>query len=179
MIKTLTSILILVLIFTSCKKNKLEEVESLTKKSLPPTEVANGVELIYSDSARVKAKLNAPKMVRYLTDNPSIEMPDGLLIKFYDTSLNETSMLRANYGIRYLNTEITEVRGDVQVVNVQGDTLNTEELYWNQAEEKVYSPKFVKVKRKDEIILADGFESDINFTKYTFKNITGIISLKE
>lgn len=161
----------------SCKKNDLKTVEDLTNKSVP-AEYSTNVEVIYSDSAKVKARLTAPNMVRYLTKDPSIEMPKGLFVQFYDDELRVKSWLKADYGIRYLNTGITKVTGHVQVRNVKGDSLNTEEMFWDERKEKVYGNKFVTVKTKTQVILADGFESNIAFTNYTFHNIKGVIQLQ-
>lgn len=166
-----------IFILFSCKKNDPKEVEALTKKTIP-TEVATGIEAIYSDSAKVRAKLSAPVMIRTLTDSPIVEMPKSLEILFYDADLKVTSKLRANHGIRYIKRNVTIVKGNVVVINVQGDTMNTEEMAWNETTDKVTSNKFVKVKTKEEIILAEGFESDINFTKYNFYKIKGTISVK-
>jgi LPS export ABC transporter protein LptC len=171
-------LLLAAIISTACKKNDPKEVEALTIKATP-TEVATGVEAIYSDSAIVKARLTAPVMIRSLTDSPVVEMPKGVEVLFYDKNLKVNSKLRANYGIRYVMRNITITRGNVVVVNVKGDTMNTEELIWHEATERVTSKKFVKVKTKEEIILAEGFESDVNFTKYTFYKIKGTISIKQ
>jgi LPS export ABC transporter protein LptC len=160
----------------ACKKNDLKEVEDLTSKSVP-AEYSTGVEVIYSDSAKVKARLTAPNMVRYLTKDPSIEMPKGLYVQFFDDFLNVKSWMRADYGIRYLNTGITKVTGNVQVRNVKGDSLNTEEMFWDEKKEKVYGTKQVTVRTKTQVIIADGFESNIGFTNYSFHNIKGIINL--
>lgn len=161
---------------SACKKNDLKVVEDITKQSVP-AEYSTNVEVIYSDSARVKARLTAPNMVRYLTKDPSLEMPKGLYVQFYDENLKVKSWMKADYGIRYLNTGITRVSGHVQVRNIKGDSLNTEEMFWDERKEKVYGNKFVTVKTKTQVILADGFESNISFTNYTFHNIKGIIQL--
>jgi LPS export ABC transporter protein LptC len=168
-----------VLVTGACKKNDLKEVEDLTSKSIQ-AEYSTDVEVIYSDSAKVKARLTAPSMIRYLTkDNPSIEMPKGLYVQFYDDFLNVKSWMRADYGVRYLNTFVTKVSGNVQVRNVKGDSLNTEEMFWDERKEKVYGNKQVTVRTKTQVIIADGFESNIGFTNYSFHNIKGIIQLNE
>lgn len=163
----------------SCRDNDLNVVESLTGNMATPAEISTGVEMIYSDSAKVKAKLNAPEMLRFTIDNPRIELNKGLKIEFYDSALRVTSYLQANRGIRYTDKALTELRGNVHVVTLKGDTLDTEELFWNERTNKVHSTKFVKVKTKSEVILAEGFESDITFNKYTFYKIKGIISVKD
>jgi len=160
---------------SSCKKNDPKIVEDITSKS-PPAEYSTDVVAIYSDSGKVKARLTAPSMIRYLTQE-SIEMPKGLFVQFYDTSLNVKSWMKADYGIRYLKTGITQVRGHVQVRNIKGDSLNTEEMFWDERKSKVYGNKFVSVRTKTQIILADGFDSNIDFTDYNFHNIKGVIQL--
>ena len=171
---------VVVLSTFACKKNDLKQVEELSKAKTIPVEISTGIEVIYTDSALLKAKLKAPLMKRYLSEeDPKIEMPKGVFVEFFDKAGNVNSRLRGDYGIRFLNKNLTKVSGDVEVINLQGDTMNTEELWWDEMKEKVYSQKFVKVKSKDEIILAEGFESDITFSKYTFYKIKGIIAIKQ
>lgn len=160
--------------FCACVKNDVKEVEKITKKSVP-AEVSTGIEAIYSDSAKVKAKLNAPEMIRFLTKDPTIEMRKGLDVIFYKGELQEESRLRANYGLRYVNTGLTKVSGNVRVLNVKGDSLNTEEMFWDEPRQKIYSKKLVTVKTKSEIIISEGFESDIGFNDYTFYKVKGRI----
>lgn len=167
--------LTIITVSSSCKKNDPKVVEDITSKA-PPAEYSTDVIAVYSDSAKVKARLTAPSMIRYLTQE-SIEMPKGLFVQFYDTSLNVKSWMKADYGIRYLKTGITQVKGHVQVRNVKGDSLNTEEMFWDERKSKVYGNKFVSVRTKTQIILADGFDSNIDFTDYNFHNIKGVIQL--
>jgi LPS export ABC transporter protein LptC len=168
-----------ILWLSSCRDNDLKEIEILVGNKTAPAETSTGVEIIYSDSAKVKAKLNAAEMERYTNENPRLELSKGLKIQFFDTMLHVTSYLTANRGTRYTNKGLTELRGNVHVVNLKGDTMDTEELFWNEQTNRIYSNKFVKVKTKAEVILAEGFESDITFSKYTFYKIKGIISVKE
>jgi LPS export ABC transporter protein LptC len=178
-VKIIAAVIILFVIFILffTPKNDIAKVNALTK-AVPPTEVATGVEVIYSDSAVIKAKLNTPKMIRYISNDPVMEMPNGLNVLFYDKAFNVNSKLRSNYGIRYVVKHLTILRGNVVVVNAKGDTMNTEELVWHEDKDKRVSDHFVKVKTKDEIILAQGFESDLNFTHYTFYKIKGTIKVK-
>ena len=165
-------------IVSGCKKNDPKEVESITSRT-KPAEVSTGVTALYSDSAKLKAKLITPKMVRLINDSPTVEMPKGLEVWFYDNKGKVNSHLRSNYGIRFINKALTRVSGNVQVVNLKGDSLNTEEMFWDEPKAKIYSNKFVKVRTKDEIIFADGFESDVNFSNYTFYKIKGRLSVKQ
>src|SRR5688572_3940623 len=90
--------------FFSCAKNDLKQVEELSKAKEIPVEVSTGIEVIYTDSARLKAKLKAPEMRRYLSDeDPKLEMRKGVFVEFFDKNGNVNSRLRGDYGIRFLN----------------------------------------------------------------------------
>lgn len=165
-------------IFFACQKDNLKKVQILTNQKIFPSESGKNIEFYYSDSAKVRVKLKAPLMETYNSSEPYIEMSKGVELTFYDDSGSPKGYLRANYAIRYPNKRIMEVKNDVVVVNVKGDTLTTEELTWDEAKAKIFTERFCIVKTKDEIIKSMGLESNETFSKYTFKHLTGTIKLK-
>lgn len=171
-----TSFFLLLPFFFSCE-NDIEKVKLVTTKNKAPSESATNIEILYSDSAKVKVKVFANKMDHYLTEEPYLEMPEGIKVQFYDNNLHVTSHLTANYAIKHETTKIMEAKNNVIVVNEKGDQLNTEHLIWDENTEKIHSPDFVKITTSDEIIYGNGFESNQNFTKYKIFDIKGTISL--
>jgi len=170
-------LLLLFCIVTSCEPD-IQKVQLIADKEKFPLEAADNVELLYSDSARVKVKLTAGRMERYTGEDPYLELPKGVNVLFYSDSLTVKSSLRANYAVRYENRNIMEARNDVVVINEKGEKLNTEHLIWDEQKAKIYSEEFVKITTKDEIIYGNGFEANEDFTKYKIFNIKGIINLK-
>jgi lipopolysaccharide assembly outer membrane protein LptD (OstA) len=69
--------------------------------------------------------------------------------------------------------------GNVEVINEKKEQLNTEKLYWNQKEGKIYSNDFVKITTQEEILMGEGFESNEDFTKYSIKKLKGTININE
>ena len=69
----------------SCE-NSLSDIKKITsKESEKPVSRSIDVEIIYSDSAKVKAKLTAPLMIDFQDPTkPYQEMPNGVKIIFYD-----------------------------------------------------------------------------------------------
>ena len=65
--------------------------------------------------------------------------------------------------------------GNVVMVNVQGDSFLTQQLFWDQQKRKVYSDSFIHIVRTDRIIEGYGFTSNENMTDYTVNRPTGII----
>ncbi len=168
----------MVLALAACE-NDMEVVNKITSKKEVSEEGGKDIEVLYSDLGKVKAKLNAPTMLRFRTKEPYTELPDGLKIAFYNEDMKVESQLTAEYGISYDKTDKMIARNNVEAINIYGNKLNTEELVWNQKTQKISSEKFVKITTKDEIIFGDGFESNQDLTNYKIKKIRGTIRLKD
>jgi LPS export ABC transporter protein LptC len=172
-------IYLLLLFFTlaSCEPD-IEKVQLIADRGRLPLETADNMEMLYSDSARVKVKVTAGRMERFTGEDPYIEMPKGVVVLFYSDTMTVKSSLTANYAVRYENRNIMEARNDVVVINEKGEKLNTEHLIWDEQRAKISSDEFVKITTKDEIIYGNGFEANEDFTRYRIFNIKGTINLK-
>ncbi len=158
----------------------MQQIEDLTSQYSEQLESGEDVEILYSDSSLLKVKIVAKKLIKHQDEkNPHTEMPEGVIVYFYDRHGNIENTLSANYGIMYDNTGEMLAREQVVAQNVQNEKLETEELIWNEQKEKIYSDKFVKITTQDEVIYGDGFESNQDFTNYEIKKIKGQINLKE
>lgn len=156
----------------------MNEVNEFKEEKLELSEIGEKVEILYSELGHVKVKILAENMSRRF-DDEALEFNDGLRVYFYNEQKEIESKLRANYGKIYDNQNEILVRDDVVVVNVEGEKLNSEELIWKKKDSRIYSDKFVKITTAEEIIYGTGFESNQDFTDYTIKNISGIISVDE
>lgn len=166
-------------LFFSCK-NDIQQINSLTDIQNFPNQSAKNIEIIYSDSARVKMKIHAPELNRYTnTNEPYIDFPAGITVYFYTEDQNIESSLKANKAIYYEIPDKWEASSDVVVVNKEGEILNTELIIWDRKKEMLYSDKFVKITRKDEIWYGKGFEANENFTNYTILEPSGEINLEQ
>jgi LPS export ABC transporter protein LptC len=141
-------------------------------------ELAEKVEILYTDSAKTKARVTAPIVVRVTLGESYTEMPKGLLARFYDSREHQNAFLKADYGKRYTLSQMMEVKGRVLVVNEKGDSLNTEKLIWYENQDRLYTDEPVRIKTKDEIIYGDGLESNQDFSRYRILNVKGVVSLK-
>lgn len=176
--KIFITLALVISIFCSCE-NDMSTVDLITKKTNLPVETATGIEVLYSDSAKIKAKLNAPIMNHYTTPKPYVEMPNGIDLKFYDDSLNVISTLTSNYAINRESEDIMEARNNVVVVNKKGEKLNTEHLIWDQKAKKIYSNEFTKITTPDEILLGNRFEANEDFTNYKISQVKGNFNIKK
>jgi LPS export ABC transporter protein LptC len=137
--------LLLPVFFWSCE-NDLKKVQQISSREVnKPVETTIGVDVIYSDSAKVKARMTAPIMLNYTatkTVKPYYEMPKGVHIDFYDLKQKIISTVTAEYAITKNESKIIELHRNVVVVNDKGDTFKSQELIWDQLAKKFYSNQF-------------------------------------
>lgn len=164
--------------FFSCR-NSVEEIKEITDLPTGAAETGKGIELIYSDSAKIKFKLTAGRLERKDSEAPITEFFDGVKIIFYDEDMKPESEIQAEYAIHYEKEEKMVAKNNVVVINIKGEKLNTEELTWEQQKHLVYTDVFVKITTPDETLYGDGLESNEDFTRYKIKKIKGTINRKE
>ena len=167
-----------IVLLTACQNNSKEIAEITQKEAIFPTEQGTKIELLYTDSGQVRVRLSAPIMEHftYRVKEYYTEMPKGLYLEFFNDSNNVKSTLKANYGIRYEATKKTEVRYKVEVVNVNGEILNTEQLFWDENTHKIFTKEFVKITTKKQVLQGEGMEANEDFTEWEIGKPKGTIT---
>lgn len=151
----------------SCE-NDYKTVQAMATKKIGVDEVTK-VESYLSQGGAMRAKLTAPLMLNYQSDTPKIEFPHTLHVDMYNDSLKVESQIFAKYG-RYLQNEHkVYLRDSVVVFNISGDTLLTEELWWDQNRQKIYTKRDVMIRRpgSDWMRGEQGMEADQNLNNWT------------
>lgn len=160
----------------SCSQIDSGNYRSRPTDSLVSKEVAESVTIEYTDSGLKRALVKSPVMVGVKRPrNPYVEMPKGIKVDFFGTDGIIESYLTSEYAISYTQKKLFIARRKVEVLNIKGDTLLTEELVWDQNTGKIRSDKFVMIKTKTQIISGIGMESDQTFTDWEITNVTGTI----
>lgn len=132
---------------------------------------------IYSDSAKVLLKLQAPVQQEFETGDATF--PKGFFVEFFENG-KASSTLRANYGELQRRENMYIARGNVVMKNIEKkESLETEELFWNQATDRIYTDKFVKITTPERVIMGEGLETDQSFKNYTLRKVTGTFELSE
>lgn len=181
MIKQLLRILSLFVLLTVCNacENNWNEIKKISDKIDAEVETAYNIEILYSTDASIRARLLSSELKRFNTRKPYLEFNNGLRVLFFDEQLVESSRLTAGYGRIDETTNEMIARNNVEVINIKGEKLNSEELIWNNKNKKIYTEKFVTIQTKDEIIYGDGLEANEDLTNYKIKKIRGTIQVKE
>jgi LPS export ABC transporter protein LptC len=161
---------ILVLVLFSCT-NTIEEVKEASDSKEKPIKESFNIVYHRSQNGIITNRLSSPYVKNYKNDDTVF--PEGFLLEILDSNLEVTAHLQAKFGHIFGESKKMLARDSVIFVNVEGDELYTEELIWQQDSGRIYTDKFVKIKKKDVVLLGKGLESNEDFSKYVLKNITG------
>lgn len=178
---TWLALLIIFPMLTGCE-NDIERVNLLTDDTLIPKIKGTNVKVIYSDSARVKVQILAPSFQQFPdVEEPYMEFPDGLEVYFYDDSMRIESEIKADYTIYYSNKRLWHATMNVVALRLDnGDALYTEELFWDEAEERIYSDAFTRVQNEDGTFYGKkGFESDQDLSNWQLKGTSGTVTVQD
>lgn len=159
----------------ACSNSDLKKAKEIALKQEVQVEKTSGAEIIYSDSAKVKAKLKAPILLHFKTKNPYYEMPKGIDVTFYDENLKVTSTVVSDYAIRRENEKSVELRKNVIAKNAEGKIFKSEELIWDENTKKFFSSKLVTITTEQATISGTSFWALEDFSYYEIKQGSGPI----
>jgi LPS export ABC transporter protein LptC len=159
------------IIFLSCGKDNTPVVPPIDRSEWPSIRAEN-IQTIVSDSGLVKFKVNAPEYEVYdKVKEPYWDFKKGLKLQRFTPDKKVDSEIECNYA-RFLESEqLWRLENKVVAKNVNDETFETELLFWDQKTEKIYTDKMVRITRPEEQIICYGFESNQNFTIYSFKKV--------
>lgn len=173
------------LLLTSCEPD-LKEVDRIANlKKEEAVDISRHVDVIYSDSTRVKANLTAPEM-RIKHDSTEVyEFPKTIKIIFYDEKLKETQRITSDYAIRKEKEKITVFTKNVVVTMADGSILKTEEIVYDEGakdpNKTFYNNVPVQAFFKDQRgnLQGSSFTSDKDLQHANIQNATGVVIIKD
>ena len=172
----------IMLAFCSCE-NSLNDIKKIaSKEEDKPISRSIGVDLIYSDSAKVKAHLTAPLEINYSdnTPKPYREYPKGIKIIFYDANLKESGNIVSDYAIYREKENVTEFRKHVVATNAQGQIFKSEELVYDMTAKTFKSAKPVEITSPNgDVMEGVGADSNESFYPWHVLQTTGIFHVDE
>jgi LPS export ABC transporter protein LptC len=167
-----------IVVLSSCENDE-KKIEDWSKNVVLKEEATN-VESYLSQDGKLKAKLTAPLMYRVSADTFYTEFPQTLHVDFYNDSTVRESWLDSRYGKYFDNLNKVYLRDSVVVINIKGDTLKCQDLWWDQNTKLFYSDKYAEYRTRDKKIYpGKGLEAAQDFSRVTFKEVTGVLQVKE
>lgn len=165
----------------SCANNTQKARDFLADKNLPVGTSKNAFH-IYKDSGRITSKLITPKMLDFSNRkaHPYSEFPNGIKIINFENKGSDSVTITGNYALSYSKTSISEIKGNVVVVNhTDKSRLETEQLFWDEKTKYFVSEKAFKLTKENDTIFGVGFESQDDLTKHLAKKTTGKLETSE
>lgn len=180
-VRFLTSCFIITVFYLLCSCSKAPNpLDSVTPREEDPVMSAGNIEVLFSDSGKIQAKLTSPLLNRYTGEVPYLEFPKGFKIFIFDSLQRVASTITGNRGIRREYARTMEAWGNIVVRNeVKNEQLNTEHLVWDENRHRVWSDVKVLITRPDQVITGSSMDANETFTSYSIKNMSGEMMLKK
>ena len=94
--------------------------------------------------------------------------------------VSEKTKQLSKYPASALKTSISEIKGNVEVVNYEnGSKLTTEQIFWDQNLHYFFTEKEFTFLTKNDTLKGVGFESKEDLSKWLVKNLNGNINIKD
>ncbi|MBQ3977621.1 MAG: LPS export ABC transporter periplasmic protein LptC, partial [Bacteroidales bacterium] len=161
---TIATALAVAFVVYSCG-GKLSEAAQLNL-SETPVQVVDSLFMVQTDNGGLKMRVEADVMERYDNDTCSYELfPKGLHVFAYSEEDMLETVLHSNnarhFKSKKRNTEMWSAFGNVIVQNImKQQTLETDTLYWDQANKEIYTDCYVRMFTNDDFMQGFGMRSD-------------------
>ena len=164
----------------SCSEEKKETVAVAFDPETSFTLRTTDVSTLISDSGITRYRLNAEEWLIFSkAKEPYWYFPKGLYVEKFDTLFNSEASVKADTAYNYDKKGLWKLIGNVRFENLEGRTLETSLLYWDQKQEKIYSDEAVKIDDNGEIITGVGFEAKQDLSRYQMFNTAAVIHVEE
>lgn len=168
-------------IIQSCEED-IAEANKAKNKNFPSRTIYNA-NILQKDSGFIKIKFKAPILEEYeFIDTPYVEAKKGLFLEFFDKKNPKIpGTLKANYAKFIEKKDFYEAKGNVKVVNTDGQTFVMQSIYWDKKNRKMHTKDsvFISDKEGNIFVAANGMIAKDDFSEYTFYNNSGEINPKE
>jgi LPS export ABC transporter protein LptC len=154
-----------VLLAQGCSEKAPQQIAS--QGGEVPDEVVSDFVTEETDSGRVSWKLTAPRAYRY--NARKVFVMDDPRVEFFDEAGMLQTTLTSDNGEYFQDTRDMLAYGDVLVVSVEGDVLETDSLRYLNAEDKIVSDSRVKLTRGNDVITGVGLECDHSLSSVDVK----------
>lgn len=177
-----TTFFVVVLLFggVSCKKDVPDKIKAVKNRTTLPKMHSQEVTTVISDSGITKYRIYTKQWDVYdKTTEPFSDFPKGIHFEKFNEDLVVDANIHANKAKYYERKRLWDLRGKVRAINLQGEMFETEHLYYDQMQGRIYSDTVIKITQKTKIFTGVGFESNQEMTKYSILKLKGILAVSE
>ncbi|WP_289742853.1 LPS export ABC transporter periplasmic protein LptC [Muribaculum intestinale] len=159
----------------ACKDEKTEVVSLNVVGDSVPTMTTHTVTTLISDSGQIRYRVTTDNWLVY--DEAQVPMwrfPDGLYLEKFDKDFGIEATVQCDSATYFSQRGLWRLDGNVNILNTVGEKFLSQQVFWDQRLNKVYSDSFIHIERADRTIEGYGFESNDKMTNYRITNPTGI-----
>jgi LPS export ABC transporter protein LptC len=167
------------LMLSACE-NDLKKIKELSANQLNmDVDTIHQVDIIYSDSAKVKFRITAPLLLQYQGKKPYNLMPKTVNVAVFENMV-QTGSIVADTGIQSDIDKKIQFRKNVVATNDKGETFKSDELIWDQTTKTVHSNKMVQIHLANgDIMNGTGFVSDDKMKHWMMTSSTAILNVSD
>ena len=134
--------------------------------------------MLHTENGKLKVKIVATTIERFNNQQPQLVFSNHLVVYFYNDSAMVQSTLKAEYAEINDEKKLMTAKENVILINIAGKKLESEELIWDEKNNKIYTAKKVKITTGKEVIEGEGFVSNPDFTEYSISKIHGTFNFE-
>lgn len=171
---------VLVVMFSGCKEDgKLGIASRIDPGKMPSMSTVN-VSTLISDSGITQYKIVSPLWNVYdEVDTPYWNFPKGIYLQKFDRQFNVIASVAADSAKFFRLQNLWKLDGNVELHKEPGELFLTQQLFWDQRRNRLYSDSFIHIETPDRMLEGHGFESNDQLTKYSIRRPTGIFPVSE
>ena len=189
--KGLATVFTVAILFISCGDD-YQRVGEERVRPIFPQGVAHNFTLTYTEtpeplntqdsaSSRVIAVLSSPLSEGF--DNQTFKFrtfPRGLKVDVYDEN-GQKSVITADYGIVYSQTNLIDLQGHVVLETHDGKKLEAEQLFFDQKNNWIFTETDFTYTNPEDGTVMDGIGMDFNkeFSFFKAHRTFGVMTIKE
>lgn len=173
--------IVMLFFYTSCNNNNKDLVDIHYDPEITPSMNTDSVITLISDSGVTRYKLETENwQVFDKAKDPYWFFPKGIYLERFDSLYQVEAKILADSAWNYTDKRLWRLKGHVDIRNMAGEMFLSDELFWDEKAQRVYSDKYIEIKRGDTELKGYGFESNQEMTEYRiFHPHDGKIPFKE
>ena len=158
--------IVMLFFYTACGSKDKDLVEINYDLKTTPSMITDSVTALISDSGITRYKLVADIWAVYdKAEDPYWYFPEGIYLERFDSLFQVEAKILADTAWNYTDKKLWRLKGNVDIRNMQGEMFLSDELFWDQQKQTVYSDKYIQIKRGATELKGYGFESNQQMTE--------------
>mgnify|MGYP000012003661 FL=1 len=168
----------ILLFCVQCTHNKPIAHGTISDRQMTPSLTAIDISTVISDSGITRYRITTPKMLIFdKAERSNWLFPKGLHFERFNERYEADASVDCRWAIYYDIERRWILKDSVRCTNISGETFETNQLNWDEANQRIYSDSPIRITRSTMIINGIGFESNQMMTRYRINKITGVLPI--